>query len=250
MRGNVDSSAICVFRNPEAFSSPITMRPATTWFVRDQRAMAKALDWGEVAPFYVDQESPVPAGGVPKPGPLKPQLRNDHLGYALTWFGLAAGLAVCFRGLGRLAAAEKGLKPRASRAFSTKAMLYGIISSEAFVCYYFMRNMASFHENTRPPTHTTPSLKRRPLSPRRRFAPPTGWLSRTMHWRKSSACPSRQSRGCAGGAYVLDSGNKAFELALLFVRLYRSLDSIVDGDDDVARSWINNDNSALRGTAA
>ena len=49
------------------------------------------------------------------------------------------------------------------------------------------------------------------------------------------------------GAYVLDSGNKAFELALLFVRLYRSLDSIVDGDDDVAKSWINNDNSALRG---
>jgi hypothetical protein len=49
------------------------------------------------------------------------------------------------------------------------------------------------------------------------------------------------------GAYVLDSGNKAFELALLFVRLYRSLDSIVDGDDDVARSWINNDNLALRG---
>jgi hypothetical protein len=49
------------------------------------------------------------------------------------------------------------------------------------------------------------------------------------------------------GAYVLDSGNKAFELALLFVRLYRSLDSIVDGDDDVARSWINSDNLALRG---
>lgn len=49
------------------------------------------------------------------------------------------------------------------------------------------------------------------------------------------------------GAYVLDSGNKAFELALLFVRLYRSLDSIVDGDDEVAKSWINNDNLALRG---
>ena len=49
------------------------------------------------------------------------------------------------------------------------------------------------------------------------------------------------------GTYVLDSGDKAFELALLFVRLYRSLDSIVDGDDDVAKSWINNDNLALRG---
>ncbi len=68
----------------------------TTWFVRDQRAMAKTLGWGDVAPFYIDQESPVPAGGVPKPGPLKVQLRNDHLGYALTWFGLAAGLVAVF----------------------------------------------------------------------------------------------------------------------------------------------------------
>ena len=49
------------------------------------------------------------------------------------------------------------------------------------------------------------------------------------------------------GAYVLDNGNKAFELALLFIRLYRSLDSIVDGNDDVARSWISNNNLALRG---
>jgi cytochrome oxidase assembly protein ShyY1 len=68
----------------------------TTWFVRDQRAMAKVLGWGEAAPFYIDQESPAPPGGVPKPGPLKVQLRNDHLGYALTWFGLAAGLVAVF----------------------------------------------------------------------------------------------------------------------------------------------------------
>ena len=49
------------------------------------------------------------------------------------------------------------------------------------------------------------------------------------------------------GSYVLDSGDKAYELALLFVRLYRSLDSIVDGDDAVAKDWINNTNLALRG---
>jgi hypothetical protein len=34
---------------------------------------------------------------------------------------------------------------------------------------------------------------------------------------------------------------------LLFVRLYRSLDAITGGDDDVARSWLHNDNSALGG---
>jgi hypothetical protein len=47
------------------------------------------------------------------------------------------------------------------------------------------------------------------------------------------------------GAYTLD--NKPFELALLFVRLYRSLDAITGGDDAVARAWLRNDNTALGG---
>lgn len=65
-------------------------------FVRDPAAMAKAFNWADVAPFYIDQESPVPASGAPRPGPLTVKLRNDHLGYALTWFGLAAALAGVF----------------------------------------------------------------------------------------------------------------------------------------------------------
>lgn len=59
------------------------------WFVRDHPAMARANGWGAVAPFYVDLERPVPPGGVPKPGPVEVHLRNEHLNYALTWFGLA-----------------------------------------------------------------------------------------------------------------------------------------------------------------
>lgn len=66
------------------------------WFVRDPQAMAKVLQWGPVAPFYIDQEAPAPSGGFPRPGKLAVHLRNDHLGYALTWFGLAAALAAVF----------------------------------------------------------------------------------------------------------------------------------------------------------
>jgi cytochrome oxidase assembly protein ShyY1 len=66
------------------------------WTMRDHSGMAKARDWGEVAPFYIDQESPVPGPGLPRPGKLTVHLRNDHLGYALTWFGLAAALAAVF----------------------------------------------------------------------------------------------------------------------------------------------------------
>ncbi|MFN3350697.1 SURF1 family protein [Pseudorhodoplanes sp.] len=66
------------------------------WFVRDPAAMAKARGWGSVAPFYIDQEAPVPPGGFPKPGPLTVRLKNDHLGYAITWFGLAGTLVGVF----------------------------------------------------------------------------------------------------------------------------------------------------------
>lgn len=65
-------------------------------FQRDPAAMAREFRWGPVAPFYIDQESPIPPSGVPKPGPLAVKLRNDHLGYALTWFGLAAALVGVF----------------------------------------------------------------------------------------------------------------------------------------------------------
>lgn len=47
---------------------------------------------------------------------------------------------------------------------------------------------------------------------------------------------------------TLAEDDKPFELALLFVRLYRSLDSIVGGDAEVARAWLKNPNTALNGT--
>jgi len=80
---------------PGSFVTPYSERQ-DLWFVRDHRAMAARYGWGEVAPFYIEMESPAPPGGVPRPGALTVKLRNDHLGYALTWFGLAAVLLGVF----------------------------------------------------------------------------------------------------------------------------------------------------------
>ena len=70
------------------------------WFTRDLPAMARAFGWGEggkqVAPFYIDLESPVPASGIPKPGPLHVRLKDDHMQYAITWFGLAGVMLIAF----------------------------------------------------------------------------------------------------------------------------------------------------------
>jgi hypothetical protein len=48
------------------------------------------------------------------------------------------------------------------------------------------------------------------------------------------------------GSYQLEPGTKPFELAVLFLRLFRSLDAIVGGDATVARAWLQNENTALR----
>jgi hypothetical protein len=45
--------------------------------------------------------------------------------------------------------------------------------------------------------------------------------------------------------HVLERGSKSFELAILFVRLFRSLDAIVGGEEAVARQWLRNANSAF-----
>ena len=49
------------------------------------------------------------------------------------------------------------------------------------------------------------------------------------------------------GRYLLQPEQKSFELAVLFVRLYRSLDAIVGGDDAVASTWLKSRNTALDG---
>ena len=49
----------------------------------------------------------------------------------------------------------------------------------------------------------------------------------------------------AGAGRALPGEGKALELAALFVRLYRSLDAIVGGDDATAAAWLRADNTAL-----
>lgn len=60
----------------------------------------------------------------------------------------------------------------------------------------------------------------------------------------SEATVSRMSTG----AYQLEPGSKPYELAVLLLRLFRSLDAIVGGDVAVARAWLRNQNSALGAT--
>jgi cytochrome oxidase assembly protein ShyY1 len=85
-------------RFPEAAGvlTPAEDRTKRLWFTRDHLAMARALGWDKVAPFYIDLETPVPANGIPKPGPLEIHLKDDHMQYAITWFALAGAVVIAF----------------------------------------------------------------------------------------------------------------------------------------------------------
>ena len=57
----------------------------------------------------------------------------------------------------------------------------------------------------------------------------------------SEASVTRMRRG----DFPLERSQKPFELAILFIRLYRSLDAIVGGDDAAAGKWLTAPNVAL-----
>ena len=88
------------FPEPAGMLTPAENPARRLWFTRDHLAMAHALGWGQggsqVAPFYLDLEQPLPANGIPKPGPLEVHLKDDHLQYAVTWFALAGAVLIAF----------------------------------------------------------------------------------------------------------------------------------------------------------
>ena len=66
------------------------------WLWRDIPALSRSAfgDKGtQVLPFVMEADAGQSPGGWPKGGVTRIVLRNGHLQYALTWFGLALGLA-------------------------------------------------------------------------------------------------------------------------------------------------------------
>jgi surfeit locus 1 family protein len=87
-----------VMRWPErpGMFTPAAEPAKNLWFSRDSTAIAAAKGVGPAAPFYIEQEAPPTPGDLPQTGALKPSFPNNHLGYAVTWYGLAAVMAGTF----------------------------------------------------------------------------------------------------------------------------------------------------------
>ncbi len=66
------------------------------FYTLDPAAIGPALDLSRVAPFVLVELGPAIPGRYPEPAQMLPRPANDHLSYALTWFGLALALAAIF----------------------------------------------------------------------------------------------------------------------------------------------------------
>lgn len=60
------------------------------WYSRDVAAIARAHGLGQVAPYFIDADAAPNPGGWPVGGLTVVRFADNHLVYALTWFGLAA----------------------------------------------------------------------------------------------------------------------------------------------------------------
>ncbi|MFY9989589.1 MAG: SURF1 family protein [Rhodoplanes sp.] len=93
--GTVNVIGVIRWPDPPSMVTPAADPGRNLWFARDPTAIAAAKGL-EAAPFYIEQEQPVPAGGRPQPARLQPNLPNNHLQYVITWYGLAAALLLVF----------------------------------------------------------------------------------------------------------------------------------------------------------
>jgi surfeit locus 1 family protein len=77
-------------QKPGAFTPAADLK-TRLWFVKDVPAMAKAVGV-TAAPVLIEADAMPNPGGWPLGGQTRVDFTNDHLQYAVTWFGLALAL--------------------------------------------------------------------------------------------------------------------------------------------------------------
>ena len=87
-----------VLRNEgqKAYFTPENNPSSNSWFYTNIEQIEAATDLTSAVDLLIDADSsPIP-GGFPVGGQTKVELPNNHLGYAITWFGLALALLGVF----------------------------------------------------------------------------------------------------------------------------------------------------------
>ncbi len=87
-----------LMRSPEqrTLFTPADDPAAGQWFTRDPAAIASAMKLERVAPFTIDADAGPDPAALPEGGETILSFPNNHLSYAVTWFGMAFALAGVF----------------------------------------------------------------------------------------------------------------------------------------------------------
>lgn len=96
--------------SPGTWATPGPDLTIPRWYAPDLEAIGRHLGL-RLEPVLLVLERPEPdvdGFPVPVPGPVTVDVPNPHLGYALTWFGLAGALLVVYIRLGRRPLGERG----------------------------------------------------------------------------------------------------------------------------------------------
>lgn len=94
--GEVTVTGLMREREPRNLFTPADRPDKDLWFTRDPGAIAAHLGLTRAAPFSVDADFSGDPKALPRGGTTIIAFPNNHLSYALTWFGLAAALAGVF----------------------------------------------------------------------------------------------------------------------------------------------------------
>ncbi len=110
IEGSVTVTGLMRPPEPRNVFTPADVPAENRYFTRDPAMIATALGLAGAAPFTIDADDISMPGGWPKGGTTEIVIPNNHLSYALTWFGLAIGL------FGVFAAFAWGQRNRIERA--------------------------------------------------------------------------------------------------------------------------------------
>jgi surfeit locus 1 family protein len=87
-----------LLRMPEetSYFTPANDTARDAWYRRDPAEIARARGLSRAAPFMIDADATPNPDGLPQGGGTRVQFTNNHLQYAVTWFGIALALVGVF----------------------------------------------------------------------------------------------------------------------------------------------------------
>ena len=95
--GEVEVTGLMRPPEPRNSFTPADIPATGEWYTRDPALIAAHFAIADAAPFTLDADAvPAPPGGLPAGGATVTDVPDNHLSYALTWFGLAIGLLGVF----------------------------------------------------------------------------------------------------------------------------------------------------------